>query len=188
MICAEWWAFEVIIVLAGTIGVKTLAATTILMSFSYTLFMVPLGVQEATSALIGNCIGANNVPLAKRFNSLNSKFALACVLTLAITTALCRDYIVSCFTQDAEVTEIAKFALLISCLWSVFDGMQGYYQGPIRGLGLQKVASFVAIACYWILGIPLAYLFGKTLNYGLTGLQIGIGIAVFVEFVAYFLI
>ena len=66
--------------------------------------------------------------------------------------------------------------------------MQGYYQGPIRGLGLQKVASFVAIACYWILGIPLAYLFGKTLDYGLTGLQIGIGIAVFVEFVAYFMI
>ena len=44
MICAEWWAFEVLIVVAGTLGVASLAASTILMSINATLFMIPLGI------------------------------------------------------------------------------------------------------------------------------------------------
>ena len=57
--------------------------------------------------------------------------------------------------------------------------MQGYFAGPIRAMGLQKTASYCAIACYYLLGIPLACLFAIKLGYGVLGLQIGSGVAVF---------
>ena len=44
MICSEWWAFEILTVLAGTLGVAELASMTIVTGISASLFMVPLGI------------------------------------------------------------------------------------------------------------------------------------------------
>ena len=155
---------------AGTLGVASLAAATILMSVNGTLFMIPLGIQEATCALIGNCIGANNVSLAKRFNALNSKFCFTIVFINVMVTVLARHAIIGVFNKDPEVAQIANVSLLVACSWYVFDGMQAYYQGPIRAIGLQRVASYVTIGCCWIIGVPLACLFALVADWGLPGL------------------
>lgn len=64
MMCTEWWAFEGFIFMAGMLGVLELAALTICLNVHGLLFRIPLGITEATGALLGNSIGANNVPLA----------------------------------------------------------------------------------------------------------------------------
>ena len=90
MICSEWWAFEFITVLAGVLGVVELASITVVNGIVCSLFMVPLGIQEATCGIIGNCIGSNNVPLAKRFFGIITKFTIIVVLVLCLTTYLAR--------------------------------------------------------------------------------------------------
>ena len=67
MLCSEWWAFEVLVFLGGILGVMELASLTICLNIHALLFRVPLGFTEASGALLGNSIGAFNVPLAKRF-------------------------------------------------------------------------------------------------------------------------
>ena len=67
MLCAKWWAFEVIVLMAGMLGVTDLAAISLCLNVYALLFRVPLGFSEAAGALIGNSIGSDNVPLAKRF-------------------------------------------------------------------------------------------------------------------------
>ena len=42
----------------------------------------------------------------------------------------------------------------------VLDGLQNYLQGPIRAMGLQDIASYSAILCYWLIAIPAACGFG----------------------------
>ena len=44
MICSEWWAFEILLILAGVLGVTELASYTIVMTVGALLFMVPLGL------------------------------------------------------------------------------------------------------------------------------------------------
>jgi len=44
MICAEWWAFEVLTVIAGLLGVAEQASQVILFSVSALIFMQPLAV------------------------------------------------------------------------------------------------------------------------------------------------
>ena len=90
MMCSEWWAFEILTVIAGTLGVTELACQIIIMNMAATLFMVPLGIQEATCGIIGNCIGANNVPLAKRFFNMINVFTFACIAVMCITVGLAR--------------------------------------------------------------------------------------------------
>ena len=54
MMCAEWWAFEILSILAGILGVVELASQTINFNMIALLFMIPLGIQEAACAIIGN--------------------------------------------------------------------------------------------------------------------------------------
>jgi len=44
MICAEWWAFEALTIMAGILGVTELASQTISLNMLALLFMVPLGI------------------------------------------------------------------------------------------------------------------------------------------------
>ena len=66
MLCAEWWSFHVMVFLSGSMGVNEQAAVVISLSFYTLVFMIPMGMQEAFCALIGNEIGANNPKLAKK--------------------------------------------------------------------------------------------------------------------------
>jgi multidrug resistance protein, MATE family len=59
MTCAEWWCFEIMIILSGYVGVPDEGAQVILLSILGVLFMIALGMQEATVTLVGNTIGAN---------------------------------------------------------------------------------------------------------------------------------
>ena len=116
MICSAWWAFKILTILAGTLGVTDLACQVIVMSVAATLFMIPLGIQEATCAIIGNCIGANNVPLAKRFFRLFNILTFAIVSTMSLITALARAQIVGAFTEDEAVFEMSKGVILFLAL------------------------------------------------------------------------
>lgn len=65
MLLAEGWAFNILGVLAGLISVTDQAANTILLMLLSVMFMVPMGIQSAACAIIGEMIGANRVPVAK---------------------------------------------------------------------------------------------------------------------------
>ncbi len=58
--CIEWWAFEFIVIFAGILGVKELAAQVAIMNVNGFVFMFPLGVQFASSGLVGNQLGKGN--------------------------------------------------------------------------------------------------------------------------------
>ena len=153
-----------------------------------TLFMVPLGLQEATCAIIGNCIGSNNVPLAKRYFKMINYLTLAVIATICLATGMGNELIASAFTDDEEVYRITSNVILFMACYFSFDGLQGYLQGPIRALGLQRIASFFAIGCCYGIGIPMACFFALKLDMGVMGLQMGIALALFAQLIVYLVI
>ena len=126
--------------------------------------------------------------LAKRFYSMITKINITITMVLAIIVFFCRRQIVGFYTDDPDVQEIAIPVLMLLALNFIPDGMQGYLQGPIRSMGLQKIASYYAISCYWVLGLPGACLFGLYFKFGVMGLEMGIGLAVTVQCICYALI
>lgn len=55
----------------------------------------------------------------------------------------------------------------------MLDSSQGVNTGMIRGLGKYNALACSAVLCYFVISLPLEYLFGFTLGYGLIGLWIG---------------
>ena len=55
-------------------------------------------------------------------------------------------------------------------------------------MGMQRIASYFAIACYYILCIPSACIFAFWFNFGVISLQAGFTIATAVQCLSYALI
>lgn len=53
MLCLEWWAFEVICIMVGYIGVNEQAANVIIFQIVALLFMIALGFSQASCSMIG---------------------------------------------------------------------------------------------------------------------------------------
>ena len=113
-------------------------------------------LSKGTCALIGNCIGSNNVPLAKRFFSLTAKFTMLLTIIIALAMILVRQAFLDIYTDDKVVQEISHGVLLVMAIIFLFDGFQNFLQGPIRALGLQEAASYFTIGNYWLIGVPSA--------------------------------
>lgn len=81
------------------------------------------------------------------------------------------------FTHDEEVVEIVEQVFWVLELYVFFDTIHGVQSGIIKGLGRQVYGSVYTLFCYYILGLPLALLFGFTLEMGVAGLWFGYTIA-----------
>ena len=82
MLCFEWWAFELLAIFTGLLGVKDLAAEVVIINMVTFIFMLPLGISYAASALTGNFLGENKVKEAKTFA------ALTIVLDVIVTSVI----------------------------------------------------------------------------------------------------
>jgi len=150
--------------------------------------MVSVGIQEATGALIGNSIGANNVALAYRFFWMTLKFTVVLTLILSALTIILRREITHMFTQDEELTVMVAPLMVLTGFNFLADGIAGYLAGPIRALGLQKKASYLALICYWLIGIPLSCFLAFKCDWGVTGLLSGLLVALVLSVIFYFML
>ena len=74
MLCFEWWAFELLAIFTGLIGVNELAAEVVIINMISFIFMLPLGISYSASALTGNYLGEGKIDLAKRYATLTVVF------------------------------------------------------------------------------------------------------------------
>ena len=167
MLCFEWWAFEFLAIFAGLIGVKDLAAEVVIINMTTFIFMLPLGISYASSALVGNMLGAGRIDLAKRFAMLTI------LLDLIITSIIClllwsfTDSISQLFTSEKDVIVITKNTIWVICIYIWFDTIHGVQSGIIRGLGKQGYGSAYTLFCYYILGMPIALHFAFNKEMGI---------------------
>jgi multidrug resistance protein, MATE family len=53
-----WWAFDIFTLIASYMSVESIAAQTVLRNIALLFFMIPVGISQSTSLLVGNNIGA----------------------------------------------------------------------------------------------------------------------------------
>ena len=120
MVCASWWAYEILTFLAGTIGVNELATQTIVASIAGLLIQIPLGLSEGVCAVTGNCIGVDNVELGKRFVRLVAKVTLVIVFAISLSLFFLSTHVAQLFTTDVSVLELSYGVLrLVSVVYLI---------------------------------------------------------------------
>jgi MATE family multidrug resistance protein len=74
MLCFEWWAFELLAIFSGLISVEALAAEVVVINLVTFIFMIPLGISYAASALTGYFIGRKKMDLARKYAMITLVF------------------------------------------------------------------------------------------------------------------
>ena len=157
--CLIWWNLNICFMFSGYLGVTEIATQVIIMQIKNFTSMIPTGVSFAASGLVGNCIGMNQIPRAKKYANI-SIFYSVLVTTLMLTIFwICRDALSRIFTEDDEIVESTKASLWSLFLYILASTVKGVQNGVVRALGLQKKNSFITLLFAYGLGIPLAALF-----------------------------
>ncbi len=124
MLVLENLNMEILVFLAGIMGdTKMLAAQVILIAIGQFAIEIPYGLALGAVSMIGHSLGANE-PKEAAFNSkiISLMTVTFCVLTVSILI-LSRETILSLFTDDAAVIEIAKDSYIVFMVAFSFDWM-----------------------------------------------------------------
>lgn len=86
MLCAEWWGYEFLVLLATLISVGAIGAMTISYNCYQLILMFPYGFQIGGTACVGNTIGEGNAKKAKFTAALTAFYSI--LLTMGIASLL----------------------------------------------------------------------------------------------------
>ncbi|KAI9221532.1 mate-domain-containing protein [Blastocladiella britannica] len=177
MVCAEWWMFEIVALIAGVFGARVLAAQSIIINTSSIVYMTYLGISVVNSNRIGNFLGAGK-PMRAKFSAQVS-IAMAFVFSLVLGTAVLvfRRQWASLFTNDMDVVALTAAVLPVCALFQFADGGVCVTGGVLRGCGKQHVGAVLNLVAYYVIGLPFSALLTFYFDLQLLGIWLGLAAA-----------
>lgn len=176
-ICLEIGVFGAATALAATLGTVPLASHQIALHTASLTFMVPLGIASAAAVRVGQALGRGDPQGANRAGWTAIGLGVAFMSISALVFLLIPATLVRLYTRDAEVVALGSSLLMIAAFFQLFDGIQGVAIGALRGTGDTRSAMFAHLICDWVVGLPVACYFCFRRGWGITGLWIGLSLA-----------
>lgn len=141
-------------------------------------FILPAwGLSNAAATLVGQNLGAKQIERAEKSVYTTAKYNVIFMASIMIVTLCFGKYIISFFTNDELVKNIAVEALQIMSIGFVFYGIGMVLINTFNGAGDTWTPTGVNFFGFWMFQIPLAYVLAKYFNMGPTGVFIAIPVA-----------
>ncbi|XP_042395092.1 protein DETOXIFICATION 18-like [Zingiber officinale] len=176
MVCLEYWAFEILVLLAGLLPNSELNTSLIAMCVNTEAiaYMVTYGFSATVSTRVSNEIGAGNLEKAKNAVSVTLKLAVFLGVTIVLLLAFGHDLWAKLFSESDDI--IRAFASMTPLLTVsiVLDSAQGVLSGVSRGCGWQHLAAWTNLVAFYVIGMTLALLFSFKLGFQAKGLWTGL--------------
>lgn len=176
MVCLEYWAFEVLVFLAGLMpnSEQTTSLIAMCVNTETIAYMITYGLSAAASTRVSNELGAGNVSQAKNAMAVTLKLSIFLALIVVLALAFGHNIWASFFSDSSEI--IKQFASLtpLLAISIMFDSVQGVLSGVARGCGWQHLAVWANLATFYFIGMPIAVLLGFKLKLHARGLWIGL--------------
>ena len=174
----EWWAFEIVAIVAGQLGTLPLAAQSVIMTADQVMNTIPFGVGVATSARVGNLLGARNAKGAARAANVAAWLSMILGATVLAILMATRENFARIFNDDDGVVRLTAEVLPYVALFQIADGLNGSCGGSLRGMGRQHVGAAVNIVSYYCGALPLG-IYLAFHGWSLAGLWVGQCIALY---------
>ena len=169
----ELAAFSGVAIMIGWLGAKPLAAHQIALNMAAVTFMFAMGISQASAIRVGGELGKgkNGHPRKAGFAAL--LLGAGVMGANGLIFILFRHTLVSWYIDDPVVQHLAAGLLIIAAIFQIFDGVQAVGVGILRGILDAKIPTLITFVAYWILSLPVGYLIGFKLGYGVNGVWIG---------------
>jgi len=180
-VCAMGWplslqmgmetaAFSFATVFVGWIGTTALAAHQIVLTVSQVFYMVYYGMASAVRS------------------TSNAGFHLIMLVAVcaSVPIFLLRGNIGSWFTPNAEVCLLVAETVVPLIVYQFGDGLQCNFANALRGISHVRPMMLIAFFSYFVVSLPLSWLLGIRMGYGLVGVWFAFPVCLTCAGVLYF--
>ncbi len=157
-------AFNLFVQLMHGYGAEVAAATTIAFNYDIVSFIPMLGLGVATTALVGQYIGANDPEGARKTALLALRvgwiYSGAMMVLFFIAARPLVALFASGFEDTGAVSELARTMLRLVGLYVVADSTQLVFAGALRGSGDTAWVMRASALLHWIFAAVVVVLIG----------------------------
>lgn len=176
---SETFLFSAAAMLIGWLGTAELAAHAVALQLAALSFMVPLGLSQATTIRVGLAFGRGDAPSTMRAGWSSMLLTLMFMGCIAVLFVAWPAPLVHAFLSPADpgnqaAIQLAMSYLAVAGLFQLVDGAQVSAAASLRGLSDTTMPAVFAFACYWCIGIPVAYALGLGLEWRGVGVWLGL--------------
>ena len=166
----ETASFSLSAIYVGWLGTTALAAHQVMLTVGQLCYMLYYGMSAAVAVQVSYYRGAGRLPETRHVAFAGLHLNLLLGLLTAVPIFLLRNQIGGWFVDSAEVSALVAAVVIPLCIYQFGDALQCTYCNALRGMEDVKPLVWIAFVAYFVISLPLGYLFGFTLNGGLWGI------------------
>jgi putative MATE family efflux protein len=161
---------SILFMIIGLVGSDQQAIGHILINLALLLILPCVGLGIASTSLVSHSLGANKPEDAYQWGWEVVRIATFLMLMLGLPISFFADSILRIFTQDEALIALGTTPLQITGISIIFEVTAMVLIQALLGAGASKKVLGINFLMQWCLLLPLAYLVGPILGYGLLGI------------------
>ncbi len=156
--------------IVGMVGTGELAVVNVLLNIALVAILPSIGLGMAAATLSGQALGRADPVDAHRWGWDVCKLGAVGLALLGLPAVLFPDAILTVFLPQPELVEMGRVALQLFGAGLVIDGLGLILMQALLGVGAAKTVMTVGVGLQWLVFLPLAYVVGPVLGFGVTGI------------------
>jgi multidrug resistance protein, MATE family len=152
----------------GQIGTREMAAATVLLNLTLVALLPGLGLGLAAATLVGQALGRSNPEDAERWGWDVARVAMVALALLGLPGAIWPELLLGAFIHDPETIAVAAFPMRLVGIGMAIEGLGMVMMHGLLGAGDTKRVMKIAVLAQWGVFLPLAYVAGPVLGFGLS--------------------
>jgi putative MATE family efflux protein len=161
----------------GRIGTPELAAANVLVTVLLFAILPGLGMGLACATLVGQALGARQPDDAYRWAFDVARLSIVLLTLLGLPMWLTPDFVSSLFIHEESTRELARWPMRIMGLTMPIEAIGFAFMHGLLGAGDARRVMIIGVASQWLLFLPIAFLVGPMLGYGLLGVWVWQGVS-----------
>jgi len=166
----ETAAFSLVAVFVGWLGSTALAAHQVMLTVSQLFYMVYYGMAAAVAVRVSYFRGQGDRRAVGDTATAGFHIIMLLAAVFSVPIFLLRHHIGSWFTDDADVCRLVSVVIIPLIVYQFGDGLQCTFANAMRGIACVKPMMYIAFVAYFVISLPLSWLLGLHLGYGLAGI------------------
>ena len=159
-----------------SIGAKTFAAHSIAGNIESFTYMPAYGLATAAATLVGNSIGAKDLPKAKHYAYSSAKYGVIFMSFLGVILFFGSPLFATLFTDDTEAINQIVTALRIDSFAQPVLAISLITTGSLQGMGDTKSPLYSTAFGMWVIRVVGVIVLSKIFNLGIAGVWLSIAI------------
>lgn len=155
------------------LGTASLAAHHLATTAESLSYMPAYGFGVSATTLVGQAVGAGDIPGARRQGSLTILIGVIGMTLTGLVLFIFPEWLLSIFTGAQDVIELGAPALRVEALAQPFFALSIVASGALSGAGDTRTPMVIGLACMWGVRLSVAALCVYGLGMGLTGAWVG---------------